>query len=624
MFWKLKLQLFLRYNKGRKLFLINVVNNIHDFSSELHRLLEKSHENNIVVFFNKTIPFSFFSQSLDIRLSENILQSDDCEFIDDFVFKKLSLSWYLYNNITSYAGISIGNIVEYDFRKFLIPRIKNLEIIRKLFSDEIVQHVIVIEDTGELMSVAQYMCDARQLSFFGLLLRPKIIVYFKQKLKKTISDFLSYLVDHYAFQRLACYAYVGNAGILDEKLHAQFQDGCDFIKTLSCCLEKGLRLRWSLLRQQGRYLPLFLKKSRKYKNDWKQYPKLWNRLSRDSQFQSSFSYKDIPIWPFVHQKMAEYFCYDFPRIISNLKRLKNLFHCKKNIKLIVLRNEQREFEKCLLFAARDEGVSTLVIQHGIVAEKNGSEILLSDRYATWGIATEQQHIQYGNVPEVMIVVTGNPNFDSLIQWQPKETKHELFRKFKFDDKKGIVLFVTQQVNKSSSYRSFDLFHAECLELLKVMKDFPNYQLVVKVDPYETIDPYWEYIKYFSKLDPHLKAFALKKVNIYTLLFYSDVVITLDSTAALEAMLFYKPIISFNLTKRKDLIPFGEYGAALSVHTVDQLPSAINQTLYDSIVKKRLRMGQKLFLRDYLFELDGKSKDRVINVMRECIATKRGG
>lgn len=564
--------------------------------------------NALVVFFNLEIPKEFLKIKLRMITSEECLSKEDCAEIDKYIFSGLTRKWYFYNNITEYRGIHLGSMFEYDFQKYLTPRIKNLKVIREVTEGENIKKIVTIDDTAELGPVTRLyagMLNISVLEISFLQKKNKLGAKVKSKLASQFSRFL----DALAFQRLMRDKNERAMVLVDTRLSKmllKFQDtGLSFIL---CPFEKGLALRFNLIKEGFYYLPLYFKKGLSQDD----YNKKWQALSWDEDFKHIFQYQDIPLWEIVRDKLCIFFLEYLPRIISNIDLLERLLKTKR-IKIAVLRNDVKELERTVILALRLAKIPSLVIQHGILAEANGHNLLLADRFAAWGSASVDWYRRYGNREE-NFVITGNPRFDRLINWQPKITKEELCRRLNLDADKGIILFATQQINKFSSFWTDDLFWVMTDKLLGAIVEFPDKQLVIKVDPYEDTTPYRERILASS----YNHAVAIRDIDIYTLIYFCDVIITQDSTVALEAMVLDKPVITFNLTPREDRIPYAEKKAALGVSKSEDILPAIKKVLTDIETASGLKKGRAEFVKEYAYKIDGMAQERILNILKGCV------
>jgi len=581
-------------------FLVNLTKN----TKELADFLKGFSGNASVIFFNLEVPKEFLEIKLSMTTSEEYLSKEDYEEIDRYVFKGLSCSWYLYQDITEYRGIQLGKMFEYDFQKYLIPRIKILEVILKVIDKENIKKIVTIEDTDELGAVARLYAAKRSIPILEISLAHKKNTFWLE-LSARLKGRFSLFLDALALRRLIKDKNQGKIVLADNRLSQMLLKFNDKdLSFMPCVFEKGIVLRLNLLKQRIIYLPLYFEMS-PYGDT---YSKKWEALKLDEDFKQVFKYKGISIWEIVRDKLYTFFIEYAPRISGNIGLLEKLLAVKK-IKVAVLRNDLKEMEKTVILALRLFGVPSLVIQHGILAEGNHN-VLLADRFVAWGRGSLDWYRRYGN-PEEKLLVMGNPRFDRLINWRPKISKEELCRRFNLDVNKGIILFATQQINKFSSFWTDDLFRVMADSVLSATREFSDMQLVIKVDPYEDIAPYQALVSLNSKP----KAAAVRDFDIYTLIYFSDLVITQDSTVALEAMVFDKPIVTFNLTKREDRVPYAEKGAALGIHKSEDLLPAIKKTLADPQVILRLKKGRAEFIREYACGLDAKAGARISDILK---------
>jgi len=133
-------------------------------------------------------------------------------------------------------------------------------------------------------------------------------------------------------------------------------------------------------------------------------------------------------------------------------------------------------------------------------------------------------------------------------------------------------------------------------------------LAIKIDPYEPLSDY-AYLKSGS-------CAVVKNFDLKTLLYYADAVVTFNSTVGLEAMIFDKPVIAYNPTKRHDLVQFESTDAAFSVSDAKQLPSALRRVLSDADMRQRMRRARKQFIGDQAYQMDGQARQRVLEMIKK--------
>lgn len=609
--WQQKILQFIKNNKKGTLFLINTkveLERVADF----FRKSVSSMSGYLIVCFNIEIPREFRKMDLNIKSSEDYLSRGDYKDIDDYVFYDASMFWYRYKDITTYRNIALGRMFEYEFRKYLMPRIKNLEIIKRIVAQSKVERVVVIEDADELINAAELYAGYAGIDIFGISFKSRrgIFAGLKLSIKSKITALFTNILDCFVFRRIIKGNLKKRVILIDAKLYKFFRNVPRGIDFLPCPLEKGLNVRFRLVKEWGIYLPFYFRKNKRYLKEWGIYRKKWQELSEDENFRNIFKYKDISIWEIVEEWVSGFFLEDIPRVISNINRLDRLLKAR-SIKNAVVRNDLKELERTIVFTLHSAKIPSLHLQHGVLAESNGDNILAVDKFAAWGKASIDWYAKYGNPPD-KFVITGNSHFDMLKRWQPKFSRQELFERLHLDEAKTTVLFATQQINKFSSFWTDDLFLVMADKILNAMRKFDSRQLVIKADPYEDLRPYENMIK----VVPYNNAAAVRDIDIYTLIYFSDIVITLDSTVALEAMVFDKPVITLNLTKRADRVPYAASCAALGVYRAEDISAAIENVFNDEGLRQQLASGRKKFIYDYAYKTDGLAKERTANLMCE--------
>jgi UDP-N-acetylglucosamine 2-epimerase len=103
------------------------------------------------------------------------------------------------------------------------------------------------------------------------------------------------------------------------------------------------------------------------------------------------------------------------------------------------------------------------------------------------------------------------------------------------------------------------------------------------------------------------------------LYVCDLMITRGSTTGMEAVALNKPVIVLDLTHKSDVIGYVKEGVALGVYKAEDLKPTIEKLLRDDseIAKNRERYIEK-----YLYKVDGKATERVVNVIEEMIKESR--
>lgn len=91
--------------------------------------------------------------------------------------------------------------------------------------------------------------------------------------------------------------------------------------------------------------------------------------------------------------------------------------------------------------------------------------------------------------------------------------------------------------------------------------------------------------------------------------------TYASTTGMEAVALNKPVIVVNLTGRPDPVEYVKERVALGVYKEEDLKPAVEQLLRDD---SELAKNRKKYVEKYLYKIDGKATERIINLIKEVI------
>jgi CDP-glycerol glycerophosphotransferase (TagB/SpsB family) len=156
------------------------------------------------------------------------------------------------------------------------------------------------------------------------------------------------------------------------------------------------------------------------------------------------------------------------------------------------------------------------------------------------------------------------------------------------------------------------------DLVRVVGGMPGVQLVVKCHPAETAAPYEQAAAGVTNV-----RVADAGTDLARLVACADVLVTVNSTAAIEAMVLDVPALVLALPN--NLSPFVEAGAMSGVVFGDAIEPALRAILYDQEYRERLRRGRRAFMEGDLVAPDGHAADRaaaaVVRLIRHHAAKK---
>jgi CDP-glycerol glycerophosphotransferase (TagB/SpsB family) len=107
---------------------------------------------------------------------------------------------------------------------------------------------------------------------------------------------------------------------------------------------------------------------------------------------------------------------------------------------------------------------------------------------------------------------------------------------------------------------------------------------------------------------------LRDINLYELLYASDLVILSYSTVAVEAMRMQKPVISLDLMSLHESVSFIKSRVAIVVNNADDLLTSIQKCLALGPDVQEIVNKAKSFAEQQLGALDGRASERIVSVI----------
>jgi UDP-N-acetylglucosamine 2-epimerase len=287
-------------------------------------------------------------------------------------------------------------------------------------------------------------------------------------------------------------------------------------------------------------------------------------------------------------------------------------------------NEYGLFERSLIVAGKELGVSTVAIQHGMINSHHRGYMYsrdevspvgsftapycpIPDRTAVYGPYYKHLLTKVSSYPEDRVIVTGAPSYDRIARLSEIYSKKDFAQRYNIEGTRRTLLWTTQchGLSMSENTRNFEA-------VLSAMRHLSKTTLLIKQHPGEG-RKYTEMIKDFlAKYDVNA-ILAPADSDLHEQLYSCDLMISKHSTSIIEAVAADKPVIILNLTK--EIFPEGsDYvteGVAVEVQWEQDLVATIRKLLDDST---ELSRNRRRFVEKYLFGLDGKATQRAVSLI----------
>lgn len=348
---------------------------------------------------------------------------------------------------------------------------------------------------------------------------------------------------------------------------------------------------------------------------------IWKYLKNNEVFKNSLIFDEVPIWNQTKDIFHLFFTYRFIRLIQHVEGAKQMIKLEKP-SIIVMTDD---FGPVFPLVGKMENVPTLAIQHGIThpppelyllsaegTSTNGVNPLwrpIPDKIAAFGNYHKGMLVNYALYSPDRVVVTGQPKSDYLARADEIFDKNKLCNELGINPNKKIVVWITQTHGLPTDENKKNI---SCI--YNAMQSLKNTQLVIKLHPCEDQKaPLYREDKITKPI-----IIAAKDADTNGMLYACDVMITKNSTTALEAMILNKPVITLNLSKMSDFYQYAESGAAVGVYKEEDLLPTLEKVLYDLQFCKKLEKNRERFVYEHAYIQDGQASKRVADLIMEMI------
>jgi UDP-N-acetylglucosamine 2-epimerase len=273
---------------------------------------------------------------------------------------------------------------------------------------------------------------------------------------------------------------------------------------------------------------------------------IWKNLENNERFKKDLVYNNIPLTEILQERFQTFFSHESLILLNYIEETEK-FVQKIKPDAVVIREDITPIYRVIARVCKVNRIPTLVIQIGIyTTDMKGFHIMPveADKQAVWGNISKEWAIKRGKPMETQ-VVTGNPRYDLIVaaENKPKKEKPSICEKLGLAPGKGIVVLPTSWYSSVASCYVPEEVEAFVWNALKAMREFPEKQLVVKLHP----SYHAEYKEIVQAIINELQIDNVIVTHrfLWELLSICDLLITDFSTVGLEAMLFDKPVITYD-------------------------------------------------------------------------------
>ena len=244
---------------------------------------------------------------------------------------------------------------------------------------------------------------------------------------------------------------------------------------------------------------------------------------------------------------------------------------------IVLDEDASPLQRIVIAVARQLGIPSTVVQHGVPCVQFGFAPLAADRICVWGDTSRDQLVSWG-VPRARIAVTGAPYLDAVIERLRRENVERRIapgrprqvlllangppRSARPD---SVELHLTDRTNRETLSAALGALAARSERL----------EVTIKLHPRA---PQQEQIDSLLARFPGLRARVICDADLHSLLDQADLVLSCASTAGMEATLWRLPVIQLLPRGSGDLLPAEDWGLIGSARCREELDNWLDVVL----------------------------------------------
>jgi UDP-N-acetylglucosamine 2-epimerase len=284
--------------------------------------------------------------------------------------------------------------------------------------------------------------------------------------------------------------------------------------------------------------------------------------------------------------------------------------------VLVLYAESSGLGRAAVLAARQAGIPSFAVQHGIMypqyfshehereeleRENEGEAVPIPSRTAVFGSLAKDLLMDRGGYREDRIVVTGSPKFDALVETAAGYDTRATRRLLGVPERARMLLLASR----------FSAVGPVFEELVNAVERLDDVWLLVKPHQAEAPTPY---VGVLSRLRPTRSKLVEPATNLLELLVASDGLITVDSFASSEALVLGRPVLVVNLPS--NLASLVDRGVALGVERGDSIEAALRRILFEDDVTRELEEKRRVYLQEFAFGADGRSTERIVRAILE--------
>ncbi len=335
------------------------------------------------------------------------------------------------------------------------------------------------------------------------------------------------------------------------------------------------------------------------RNEKRRIRRIWEQLARTGALAGSFTYRGVDLWPLVENQVRYCFHFYLPTAVRYMELTREII-AQEHPKVFIFGNESGPRGHGMIAIARQHGIPTLEVQHGLAAEP-WVYVTYADTMVIWGEHSRKTLVDWGARPDKLVCL-GAPGLDDLMPLAADEVllakrRTKACKQLGIHDAVDLVLLLTGYPIDSHQVALIRMAFRVAKELS--MED----RLVVKPHPRD-MGVLHEKIASDIGVRPRVT----RNVDLWGVIAASRVVITtLNSTAGLEALILGRPVIAVKTGEFLSVYA-NTTGLVREVGTEQELRAHLRDVLSSSAAPNGVALEW------FIGALDGRASVRAANLV----------
>lgn len=558
----------------RYLFLMDEIDSQNE--STLERLKALGKDNEVVVLSLGTLASHTLRKMKVSYVTPNLFFSKEESATKDKQSVAFCRGWYksIDHPLMSYHGVSIGEVLEFDFYFLFIDALRSVEIAETLLQDSFDTIYVPSLDSKEvwhngcyytLPSVLTYMAAQKGIKVARFERLSRAVTENKQNRNRARK--WSSFVLHNGMLLKSCALFLCKnlrtlaALLLDRRnaIHALEYHDEGLVDSLRDTGGRALKIYPSLVHTPGSISQA--DRVLRYLKDGKTTAKLYD----------SIVFNEIPLWHVLSSQIDQRLSELVPCLFGVIQWTE-LFAKIIRPASFVVHQDITSLSRSMCQVLRSRGIPVIVVQHGILSRDVAGFYVMpkvGDIQAVWGEYYRKWHTDRGKPAESQ-VVTGVPRYDGLFSLPPFD-RDIVSRRFGLDPKLGVVLIATEWFEADTYQYTVEEEEDYIRLVLRSLKVHDDIQIVVKLHP----NSQSKYQRIVSQIAEQERVrVVIAKDSLWDLIRLSSFVIVSVSSVCVEALILGKPVISVNLSDCRDITGLVQDGLAIGAYSEDEIKRSI--------------------------------------------------